>query len=329
MKREIPKVSWTTKFNSNRNYIQEVSIDDKRSSQLNKKLGYYGLFVPEVMRNGNCLTLLTSTFTFSVAAFKNANQLADNVKYIFWTFNEGFLMQLKESFLLFTIPALEYIQQLLTSHFTPYEKQPGITLDEELEWCILKNSHLKADGDFATMYQKDIANRQQVLAMIAELITSKQHTKLTAKKESRTANKISKPSSKKQSAILLVPERISFVEMLQPMEGSTANTKDFIQQSLAEVKTKYNIFEPVRKTKSNKNPKGFNGSIAAVILFFYERNYFAAAFSKEDILDAFLHDHGVTIPKYNGNFSFFNTNYDCQSLVKKLNRLKIKQLPKA
>jgi hypothetical protein len=318
MKPFVPKVSWTTKYISNRNYIQEVSIDGNKTSVFKKKMGYHELFVPEVMRNGNCLTLLTSNFDFSLAAFKNLNLLETIVKYVFWTFNEGFLLQLSDFIKTYSIDSLEHIEKLLTENRAAYQEPITNQADEELQWCMLKNSRLRGDKNFETMYEKDASNRNKVLAIVQQIIANK-------KNKVPPAENNKKPMGGKVKAPL-IPNRVLFSETLQPIEGSTNNTINIIKDLLQTAKAKYDIFLPFKKTKANKNPKGFNGTMAATISFFYEQKYFKPKFSKEEIMEAFLNEYAIIIPKYKGSFLMFTNDYDFETLIKRLKRLEIKPL---
>ncbi|HCN83978.1 MAG TPA: hypothetical protein DIT07_10225, partial [Sphingobacteriaceae bacterium] len=65
MKRLKRKIHWPTKIISNKNYIKEVSIDGKVTNTFNFKMGYYDLYATQIMRAGNCITLLSSPPVFS------------------------------------------------------------------------------------------------------------------------------------------------------------------------------------------------------------------------------------------------------------------------
>ena len=96
MKKLKRKIHWPTKIISNKNYIKEVSLDGKVSNTFNFKTGYYELYAAQIMRAGNCITLLSSAPVFSLESFRNSNLFEDIARYVFWTFNESYRLQLME-----------------------------------------------------------------------------------------------------------------------------------------------------------------------------------------------------------------------------------------
>jgi hypothetical protein len=123
-----------------------------------------------------------------------------------------------------------------------------------------------------------------------------------------------------------IPSKVSFIEMLKTGNHSAENTLEIIKNSLELVNTKRNIFSPPVQTANGKNPKGFNGTIAATISFFFDLHFFKEQYSKEDIMEAFLSDYDIEIPKYKGNFDLFNDDYYYNDLIGRLKKLKINKL---
>jgi hypothetical protein len=308
MKKQIPTVHWPTKFKSNFNYIQEVCIDGKKTDLFNSRIGFYELYVPQVMRIGNCLTLLTSSFNFSLQAFKNINLFEDIAKYVFWTFNKGFLIQLNDFLMNLSAEELKRIQNVLVENLVPYERIAEDEPDEELIWCVKKNNNLKKDHKFSMMYEKDSTNRKEVLCILNNCISEKEKNTTIDIKETRHS---------------ITPARISFLEMLVPIDERPEKTLELIKDSLEMAGAKHDIFLPPVLTVSNKKSKGFNGTVAAMICFFYESKLFKSSFSKEEVLEAFLTNYKIEIPKYKGNFNFFNEDYYFKTLKVNLKRLKL------
>lgn len=58
----MAKVSLQVKYLSNRNYIREISVEGKHTDNFFFSFGFYDDYVSQVIRAGNCLALLSSTF---------------------------------------------------------------------------------------------------------------------------------------------------------------------------------------------------------------------------------------------------------------------------
>ena len=119
--------------------------------------------LPKLCGRVICITLLSSPPTFSLESFKNSNLFEDIAKYVFWTFNEGYRLQIMEHLSGFSDVELQGCQNLLHNNFIPYEGIGEDNSDEELVWCTVKNNNLKGDQKFALMYRKDKENRQAIL----------------------------------------------------------------------------------------------------------------------------------------------------------------------
>ena len=104
----------------------------KRQVRLTVGLGYYDLYTAQVMRLGNCLTLLSIAPTFSLDNFKNMNLLADMVRLVYWTFSEEFLTGLEDHLCSCSIAELTAFKNLLERYPTPYSGITDDEIDEEL-----------------------------------------------------------------------------------------------------------------------------------------------------------------------------------------------------
>lgn len=91
---EKRKIGFATKLLSNRMYLNEVSVEGKTSHKFNFKIGYYDLYSAQIIRNGNCITLLSNSIPITKDTFWNTNYFEDLTRYVFWTFNKSFLLKL-------------------------------------------------------------------------------------------------------------------------------------------------------------------------------------------------------------------------------------------
>ena len=103
----MAKVGFATKFLSNRNYIKEVSVEGKTTNKFNFSIGFYDQYAAQILRSGNCITLLSNKITITKDTFWNPNYLEDLTKYVFFTFNKSFLLILKEALDRITFPILK------------------------------------------------------------------------------------------------------------------------------------------------------------------------------------------------------------------------------
>ncbi|HEY0297590.1 MAG TPA: hypothetical protein VGB84_00080 [Arachidicoccus sp.] len=259
------KIHWPTKVISNKHYISEVPVDGKKTSLFNFRLGYYDLYTAQVMRTGNCLTLLSTPPVFSLEIFKNTNLFDDGVKYIFWTFNAAYLIRLEKYLPTLSLEELKDSLSILQAHPEPYLHIASDEADEELIWCSVKNENLKKDSKFALMYEKDKKNRQEVLRIME--------------------NTVSASGNKHDNK----PERVitSFVQMVNPVFDTVEKTLEYMQSKIIEAKFPHNIFRTIEKTKKGNNQTGLNSEIEAMVYFFQQKGYFKNEFTFKDVFTAF------------------------------------------
>lgn len=267
MKDRIPKVSWTTKMLSNTPYIREVSIDGKKANLFHRRLGYYDLYVAQVMRLGNCLTLLSSVPSFSLDNFRNTNLLVDMVRFVYWTFNEAFLIRLEEYLCSFSINELSGIHHLLEAYPKPFICISDNEMDEELIWCSAKNQSLQKDIKFNALFEKDNYNRQACIKHIRRLINSKTKTNLDLIGEDA-----------------LVVE-ISFADMLLTEDKALILSE--MEQEIISIGFPRNPFHPVAKNKKGANQYGLNAQMAAIVFHYQQQGYFKSEFTFKEIYKAF------------------------------------------
>ncbi len=309
----MAKVGFATKLLSNRNYLSEVSVEGKTTNKFNFKIGFYDQYVAQIIRCGNCITLLSNTITLNKDTFWNTNYFEDLTKYVFWTFNKSFLLTLQEKINTLPLPTLNRCIHLLNENFTPYDSTIEGSVDEELQWCLVKNGHLKQDPKFSQMYELDKGNRTTLLQTLTDKIASLQ----TPEKEAQ----------------LLPPEITTeedkttlFVDMLTPTNDSSEETLQFITSKLAEAEFDLNIFSTIAKLPNRKNPYGLNGAIAAMIDFFYQHNYFKKGYSIEEIFKAYSAFTNNYIAKLRTFLSDFRKDNSYIKHFEKLKQLKINKL---
>ena len=309
MNRLKRKIHWPTKIISNRNYIKEVSIDKKVTNTFNFKTGYYDLYAAQIIRAGNCITLLSSPPTFSLTTFKNSNLFEDIAKYVFWTFNESYRMQLIEHLSDFSDVELQRCQSLLHNNFIPYDGIGEDNPDEELVWCMVKNNHLIVDPKFESMYQKDRENREAILKEMNKLI------ELSDINNNETASAIDQEPTK----------QAGFLDMIIPLNGSIENTLNYIESKIIEARFPHNIFHTISKSKKGANKTGLNSEIAAMVNIFQDKGYFKREFTFKDIFKSF----GIYTKNQAGkdyDYSFFVQDYNYKKYLEDLKSLEINNM---
>lgn len=314
MKKLKRKIHWPTKIISNKNYIKEVSIDGKVTNTFNFKTGYYDLYAAQIMRAGNCITLLSSPPVFSLESFRNSNLFEDITKYVFWTFNESYRLQLMEHLSNFSDVELQRCQNLLNKNFIPYADIGEDNPDEELVWCMVKNSHLSADPKFELMYRKDRQSRQAILNEINKLV------------ELSDTNKTEMVSFEILSALDNEPKKQpGFLDMIIPVNGSIENTLSYIESKIIEARFPHNIFHAISKTKKGANQTGLNSEIAAMVNVFQDNGYFKREFTFKDIFQSF----GIYTKNQAGkgyDYSFFVQDYNFKKYLENLKSIEIDNL---
>lgn len=63
------KVGLNTKWLSNQNYLREVSVDGKITNKFNFRIGFYDQYAAQIIRSGNCITLLSNNITINKSTF--------------------------------------------------------------------------------------------------------------------------------------------------------------------------------------------------------------------------------------------------------------------
>lgn len=309
----MAKVSLQVKYLSNKNYVREVSVEGKHADRFFFKFGFYNNYVLQVIRIGNCITLLSSSFDISRDNFWNTHYFEDITRFTFWTFNKSFLLILTEKLQKLTPTNINRCHELLSNNFVPYNDSPtDDDPDEELAWCIIKNGYLLKDEKFKKLYALDKQNR---IALLEEL--SKRNDLIN-----RWAGE-KKESMEVTDPPLIKEHILSFMEILNPTNGSAEETLRFIEQKTSEANFEFKIFSLVVRFPNGKNQYGLNGCIAAAIDFFYQLGYFKNDYNLLQIFKAYSSHTGNTIGKLKVFISEFRHDNSYIKHTAKLKALKI------
>jgi len=307
------KVGFATKLLSNRNYIKEVSVEGKATHKFNFNIGFYDQYAAQVIRIGNCITLLSNNFSINKETFWNTNYFEDLTKYIFWTFNRSFLFELTSTIDTLNNRTLYRCRQLLEENLIPYDSKIEDDGDEELHWCLVKNRKLKNDPKFEQMYILDQENRT---ALLSALI----------KKSNSDTIEENQPQIAFISPVTTESKSRSFLDLLKPINNNPHETLKLITAKTEEADFEFDLFSKVNKLPNGKNPYGLNGAITAMIDFFYQHNYFKKDYSLEEIFKAYSTYTGNSIAKLKTFLSEFRQDNSYLKHFNKLKQLKINKM---
>ena len=182
---------------------------------------------------------MINPYTITTDSFWNINYFEDITKYIFWTFNKSFILKLIEKIPVLSATILHRSLQLLTENHIPYNRVKLLDADEELQWCFVKDRALRDSKKYEDMYRLDQENREAIkLALEERLLAPTLPERDNLVKEAHPVT--------------------SFLDMIIPANGSSLETLEFIKDKLKEAEFRFDIFLPVKKSKDNRNPHGFN-----------------------------------------------------------------------
>jgi hypothetical protein len=309
----MAKVGFATKFLSNRNYLKEVSVEGKTTPKFHFNFALYDHYAAQIIRSGNCITLLSNNISITKENFWNTNYFEDVTTYVFWTFNKSFLLTLIENIELLNLSTITRCQHLLEENFVPYDTKLEEQADEEVQWCLVKNEHLKKDDKFQQMYLLDKENRSEILKALTEKIASL-----------KTVQRVPKPADEENTVI--VTKATSFLDLLKPINSHPLQTVHILQHKLEEAGFEYNLFSKIDKLPNGKNPYGLNGAIAAMIDFFYQHEYFKKEHGLEEIFKSYASYTGNSIAKLKSFLSEFRHDNSYVKHFEKLKKLKINKL---
>lgn len=188
---------------------------------------------------------------------------------------------------------------LLQENITPYHAISEKSVDEELQWCFVKNEHPKKDPKFEQMYSLDKENRATILhALSQRMIILKSPEK----------DFVKTPED------LVEEKAISFLDVLMPININPNVTLNFVNSKLEEAGFELQLLSKVDKLPNGKNPYGLNGAIAAMIDFFYQYNYFKKEYSLKQIFKTYSTYTGNSIAKLKTFLSEFRQDNSTSAL---------------
>jgi len=76
------KIGFFTKYLSNRHYISEVPVEGKESSKFHFTTGYFDRYVNQIIRTGNCITLLSTKISITEESFWNISHFEDLARHV-------------------------------------------------------------------------------------------------------------------------------------------------------------------------------------------------------------------------------------------------------
>jgi hypothetical protein len=319
---QLNKIGLLTIFLSNRHYLTEIPVEGKASSKFNLSITFYDRYISQIIRAGNCITLVTTKYEITEQSFWNINHFEDYAKYIFWTFNKSFLLKITEAAATKQLYILQRCQALLKDHLVAYSEPIPEDADEELRFCYRKNANMKKDKKFALMYSMDEENRTSFLSAVEKRIAEFTPPHLNFD-QIRSANLETKEEAHQAGP---APKNILFMEVLRPMDGSPENTLKFIKDKVEEAGFEFKLFSPVNKLSNGKNPYGLNGCMAAMIDFFSKLHYFKKDYSLEEIFKAYLTYSGNSLGKLHSFLAEFRDDKSYEKHFAKLKALKINKL---
>ena len=310
----MKNVDFFTKYHSNRNYINEIVVEGKRTNKFYFQIAYYDQYIAQVIRFGNALSLLSISFELNRDNFWNTHYFEDISRFIFWTFNKSFLLALEEKINCLSVTTVNRCIQLLQENISPYQIALTEFIDQELRWCTVKNSFLQNNPNFKKMYELDKQNRTKLMEAL-----EKRQNLLSPGADEKKKNNI-------YPEIINTSNEDTFLAMLKPIEGSSQKTLAFIIDKVAEAAFEYEIFSQVPRLLNGKNPYGLNSTILSVIDHFFQLGYFNKNHSLENILKAYCAYSGNHIGKLKVYLSEFRQDKRYQKNIAQLKLLKINKL---
>jgi len=310
------KISIATKYLSNRHFLNEVSVEGKMNSKFQFRLGNYDLYAAQIIRTGNCITLLSTPLSVTEDSFWNTNHFEDLVKYVFWTFNRSFLLKLLSGLEKQPPAILALYRELLLEYPAAYREPVPAHADEELRFCYMKNGNMKKDAKFRLMYSLDEQNRSAFLKAVEKGIA-----------EGLASLGKPLPSPIEDSA---GPEEISpldFFQLVRPMNGSPEETIRFITNKTQQAGYKFSPFTPVKRLANGKNPYGFNGAAAAMIYHFQQLGYIDKEYVFVDVFKAYLKYSQNTVGKLSTFLANYREDNQFRKYLSNLKELEINKLP--
>jgi len=313
MKDSKTKIGFFDKILSRKFYLTEVPVENKRTVLLHWFFWRsYSKDTMKIIRTGSCITLLSDFVPIEAKTFFRMLYFEGYAKYVFWTFNNNFIIDLSRNILLINEDNIKSCIEILRLYPKSYDEKLNNGEDSEISFCYRKILSLKKDRKFDQMFALDVNNRKTVLRLLEERMV-----------ETKKGEEIEKDlSSIKPEITSYPPVEISFLEMLIPINGSKENTVSYIESKIIEARFPHNIFHTITKTKKGANQTGLNSEIAAMVIVFQEKGYFKKEFTFKEIYKSF----GVYTQNKSGkdyDYSFFAEDYHFKKYLEYLEPVEI------
>ncbi|HEY5462694.1 MAG TPA: hypothetical protein VIJ95_05505 [Hanamia sp.] len=266
----------------------------------------------KIIRTGSCITLLSDFVPIEAKTFFRMLYFEGYAKYVFWTFNNNFIIDLSRNVLLISEDNIKSCVEVLRLYSMAYDEKLNNGEDSEVSFCYRKILSLKKDNKFDQMFALDVNNRKTVLRLLEERMVE---MKKSEENERDLSLIETEPANHE-------PVEISFLDMIIPINGSKENTLSYIESKIIEARFPHNIFHTIRKTKKGANQTGLNSEIAAMVNVFQDNGYFKREFTFKDIFKSF----GIYTKNQAGkdyDYSFFVQDYNFKKYLKYLKSIEI------
>jgi hypothetical protein len=205
------------------------------------------------------------------------------------------------------------VWEVLRTYPHAFDEKLDTGVDQEISYCYRKFASLRSDKKFDQMFILDLHNRKVVLDLLEKRM---EEIKKVNEKESTSIA----PGSTNHK-----PAEISFLEILNPTNGSIENTLKDIESKIIEARFPHNIFHTISKTKKGANQTGLNSEIAAMVNVFQDKGYFKREFTFKDIFKSFaIYTKNQAGKDY--DYSFFVQDYNYKKYLEDLKLLEINNL---
>lgn len=223
MKGSKTKIGFFYKYLSSKFYLTEIPVENKKTTLLH--WFFWGSLAKDVMkiiRTGSCITLLSDFVPIEEKTFFRLLYFVDYAKYAFWTFNDNFIIDLSRNMLLINEEDIISCVEILRTYTHAFDEKLDIGVDEEISYCYRKFASLRRDKRFEQMFVLDLHNRKVVLDLLEKRM-----------KEIKNQNERELPSIEPETTNHK-PAEISFLDMLNPTNGSIENTLSYIESKIIE-----------------------------------------------------------------------------------------------
>ncbi|MDQ2862503.1 MAG: hypothetical protein M3R50_02425 [Bacteroidota bacterium] len=316
MKELKNKIGFFYKYLSSKFYLTEIPVENKKTVLLHWSFWRsHAKDAIKIIRTGSCITLLSDFVPIEAKTFFRLLFFEDYAKYVFWTFNDNFLIDLSGNVLLIDNDNIDSCIKILRLYPVAYDQKLNTGVDEEISYCYRKIASLKKDKKFDKMFGLDLQNRKIVL----ELLEKRLVTNGKGENDKNGLCPIEPDPAINQ------PREISFLDMVNPTNGSIENTLSYIETKIIEANFPHNIFHTIKKTKKGINQAGLNSEIAAMVNVFQVKGYFKKGFTFKEIYKSF----GIYTKNKSGkdyDYSFFVEDYNFKKYLQNLKSLEINTL---